>query len=107
MRRSEARTAHVEPSCQRRRTRIPGRSDNNHRPFEGAGFELSVANTGAPIPADAIERLFLPFTRVADDGKQGLGLGLYIASEIAKAHGGRLRVASDETRTVFTLEIPA
>ncbi|HWT60158.1 MAG TPA: PAS domain-containing sensor histidine kinase [Rhizobium sp.] len=73
----------------------------------GAGFELSVANTGAPIPADAIERLFLPFTRVADDGKQGLGLGLYIASEIAKAHGGRLRVASDETRTVFTLEIPA
>ncbi|MGZ2434878.1 ATP-binding protein [Rhizobium redzepovicii] len=71
-----------------------------------AAFELSVANTGEPIQADAVERLFLPFTRVADGGKQGLGLGLYIASEIAKAHGGRLRVVSDDTRTVFTLEVP-
>ncbi|EJB02127.1 PAS domain S-box [Rhizobium leguminosarum bv. trifolii WSM597] len=73
---------------------------------KGAGFELSVANAGEPIPADAVERLFLPFTRVADGGKQGLGLGLYIASEIAKAHGGRLKVVSDESRTVFTLEVP-
>ncbi|WP_347140550.1 ATP-binding protein [Paracoccus sp. SSK6] len=34
------------------------------------------------------------------------GLGLYIAAEIAKAHGGIVSVASDEAETVFTFEMP-
>lgn len=71
----------------------------------GAGFELCVENGGDPIPADALSRLFEPFTREAGDGKQGLGLGLYIASEIAKGHEGRLSASSDENRTVFRLEL--
>jgi sigma-B regulation protein RsbU (phosphoserine phosphatase) len=69
------------------------------------GFTLSVANGGTPIPPDAVERLFEPFTRNPDDSKQGLGLGLYIASEIAKAHGGSLEVASNDATTVFTLRV--
>jgi len=69
------------------------------------GFELSVANGGEPIPAAALERLFQPFTRAAGDGKQGLGLGLYIASEIARSHGGRLLVSSNADATVFTLSV--
>ena len=35
-----------------------------------------------------------------------LGLGLYIASEIARAHGGELAVSSDPGETRFTLHFP-
>lgn len=71
-------------------------------------FELSVANSGKPIPPGVLPRLFQPFYRGEDNpNKQGLGLGLYIAHEIAKAHGGALQVTSNaaETRFVFTMPI--
>lgn len=70
-------------------------------------FELVVTNSGAEIPSAALERLFQPFERgaVAKD-KAGLGLGLYIASEIAKAHGGTLGVTSSPARTCFTFTMP-
>jgi hypothetical protein len=75
---------------------------------EDGGLALSVANAGEPIPADAIDRIFEPFYRRTADGRQqGLGLGLYIATEIARAHGGALDVASDAAETRFTLKIPA
>jgi signal transduction histidine kinase len=52
------------------------------------GFELAVANCGEPLPAKLIEWLFQPFSRASfRPGQQGLGLGLYIASGIARAHG--------------------
>src|SRR6185295_8544704 len=58
-------------------------------------FELAVCNKGAPIPAAAMDRLFAPFSRgEVRPNQQGLGLGLYIASEIARAHGGRIDAAS-------------
>ena len=69
-------------------------------------FELSVANAGDPIPPAALERLFQPFSRGAvRPSQQGLGLGLFIASEVAKAHGGTLEVASscNETRFIFRM----
>jgi sigma-B regulation protein RsbU (phosphoserine phosphatase) len=66
-------------------------------------FTLSVANTGPPIPSAVMENLFQPFFRGAVRASaQGLGLGLYIASEIARAHGGSLEAASDSGQTVFT-----
>ncbi len=71
-------------------------------------FELSVANSGTPIPPHTLNRLFQPFFRASGrDKHQGLGLGLYIASEIARAHGGRLDVTSTEGETRFTLAMPA
>ncbi|MDQ2151604.1 GAF domain-containing sensor histidine kinase [Alcaligenaceae bacterium C4P045] len=71
-------------------------------------LQLSVENAGAPIPAATIERLFQPFFRAsAAPAQQGLGLGLYIVSEIARAHGGTLSVISDDQVTRFTLTIPA
>ena len=74
---------------------------------ENGFFELSVSNGGEPIPAVAIERLFEPFTREdIRPSQQGLGLGLYIASQIAKAHRGSLSVRSSHTETRFTLLIP-
>jgi signal transduction histidine kinase len=71
------------------------------------GFELSVANGGEPIPMAALDRLFKPFARGAVlPGQQGLGLGLYIASEIARAHGGTLTATSTPEETRFTLKLP-
>jgi signal transduction histidine kinase len=71
-------------------------------------FELSVANAGDPIPPATLEHLFRPFFRASTrPSRQGLGLGLYIASEIAKAHGGTINVASSSDQTRFTLHMPA
>jgi sigma-B regulation protein RsbU (phosphoserine phosphatase) len=70
-------------------------------------LELSVANGGDPIPPEVMARVFQPFYRGGEGKLQGLGIGLYIASEIARAHGGVLRVASDATETRFTLDVPA
>jgi sigma-B regulation protein RsbU (phosphoserine phosphatase) len=75
---------------------------------EGDAFKLWVANAGEPIPAAAMEKLFEPFFRGnVRDSRQGLGLGLHIASQIAQAHGGRIDVTStpDETRFVFTMPL--
>ena len=72
------------------------------------GFQLSVANPGKAIPAAAMERLFQPFSRgEVEPNQKGLGLGLYIASEIAKAHGGSLTVSSDVNETRFILSLPS
>ena len=72
------------------------------------GFELSVANDGQPIPPDDLPRLFQPFFRGAGrPSRQGLGLGLYIAHEIATAHGGTLNVVSTPEETRFTFRMPA
>ena len=70
-------------------------------------LELSVGNHGEHIPEAAMARLFQPFERGAvRPNQEGLGLGLYIASEIAKAHGGALTVASSDEETVFTFRMP-
>ncbi len=70
-------------------------------------MELSVSNAGTPIAAETQAHLFQPFFRgKVRDSQQGLGLGLYIASEIAAAHDGKLSVASDETETCFTFAMP-
>ena len=73
----------------------------------GSSFELSVANGGDPITPTAMERLFQPFYRgEVRASLQGLGLGLFIASEIAKAHGGTLEVDSSAEETRFTFQMP-
>lgn len=66
-----------------------------------------VANAGDPIPLPVMERIFQPFSRGAvRESLQGLGLGLYIASEIASAHGGSLSVTSTREETRFTFRMP-
>lgn len=66
------------------------------------------AFSGNAIPPEAAAKLFQPFYRDGEVRKssQGLGLGLFISSEIAKAHGGYLTVASDARETSFTLRMP-
>jgi len=74
---------------------------------ENGHFVLSVENSGKRIPKDALSNLFEPFVRAdKSDSLQGLGLGLYIADQIAKAHCGKIAATSDATGTVFRLDIP-
>jgi signal transduction histidine kinase len=71
-------------------------------------FNLCVANKGKQIPAAAMDRLFQPFSRgEVEPNQKGLGLGLYIASEIANAHSGTLDVSSTPDKTCFTLRLPS
>ncbi|MFC7526897.1 ATP-binding protein [Parapedobacter sp. GCM10030251] len=66
-------------------------------------WEISITNQGKPIPEEALPHLFHPFQRQdAHASQNGLGLGLYIASEIAKAHNGELKVSSNEQETCFS-----
>ena len=72
---------------------------------------ISVSNGGKAIPADVQARLFKPFERGNSEGHsvghaEGLGLGLYISCEIARAHGGRLSVTSTDDETVFRFVMP-
>ena len=70
-------------------------------------LELSIANGGRPISDDAMARLFQPFFRdEVRANQQGLGLGLHIASEIARAHGGQIAVSSTDRETRFTFVMP-
>ncbi|HEY3818364.1 MAG TPA: PAS domain-containing sensor histidine kinase [Polyangiaceae bacterium] len=75
---------------------------------ETADVRLEVHNEGAPIPAEVLPFLFDPFRRGnTRSHKDGLGLGLYIAQQIVRAHGGALTVESSEgSGTTFTLVLP-
>jgi signal transduction histidine kinase len=56
---------------------------------------LRVANTGTVVPADIVERLFLPFTRLDDRTRHdGFGLGLTLVSSIAAVHGGTVHATA-------------
>jgi sigma-B regulation protein RsbU (phosphoserine phosphatase) len=68
---------------------------------------ISVVNGGDAISPETMEKLFQPFFRGSvRPSREGLGLGLHIASEIAKAHQGELCVASDAAHTSFTFTMP-
>jgi signal transduction histidine kinase len=73
---------------------------------EGA-FKLSIVNSGEPMPPASMPQLFHPFTRGLDHSRrEGLGLGLFIASEITHAHEGMLTAASSGEETWLTFRMP-
>jgi signal transduction histidine kinase len=72
---------------------------------------FEVRNSGPAIEPAALEQFFAPLKRGpkhekswASDGS--LGLGLYIAREIAVAHGGQIDARSENTETVFAVRLP-
>ncbi len=76
--------------------------------MEGASLVVSVRNRGEPIAPENLAKVFEPYWR---DGQHhsvgGLGLGLYICSQIAKAHGGEMSVTSTaDDGTRFTARLP-
>jgi signal transduction histidine kinase len=78
---------------------------------EASGHEvvLSVHNEGRAIPERALATIFEPMVRHTGDSHKnpGLGLGLYIASQVVLAHGGRIdATSSDADGTTFTVHLP-
>lgn len=72
---------------------------------------IEVHNEGPTIAPELMETLFDPFRHVSDGERahsgRGLGLGLFIAHQIAKAHGGALEVESAAAQgTTFTARLP-
>jgi PAS domain S-box-containing protein len=68
---------------------------------------VEVRNRGT-IPIDILPRIFEPFRSGRHNASRGdgLGLGLFIAKAIARAHGGRLEVDSANDETMFRLVLP-
>jgi signal transduction histidine kinase len=65
---------------------------------DGEEVEVSVADTGAGISAEGVERIFDRLHQESgftDAGRAGLGLGLYLCREIVHGHGGRIWVESE------------
>ena len=72
-----------------------------------------IHNGGPPIPPGELQRIFEPLVRGtgAEHPKRNrlgsIGLGLYIAREVARSHGGRIDVtSSQEAGTAFTMHLP-
>ncbi len=75
--------------------------------IENDEVKLSITNQGEKISDVAMKHLFKPFSRgEVKVGQQGLGLGLYISSEIARAHQGNLTVSSTDEATSFVFRFP-
>jgi signal transduction histidine kinase len=72
---------------------------------------IEVKNSGPAIENEMLKQIFDPLKRGLDqvnrdDGGAGLGLGLFIVREIARAHGGEATVRSDKEKTVFAVHLP-
>ncbi|KWK16447.1 histidine kinase [Burkholderia stagnalis] len=76
-----------------------------------AHVRIDVSNRGPAIDSTLLADLFNPLTRGEDhqgthERAASLGLGLYIASEIAKSHHGVIEARSDGTGTTFSVTLP-
>lgn len=89
------------------RTAMRGRRGEIRISAQAAGpcIEIAVSDQGCGIEPALIERIFNPFFTTHDTGG-GMGLGLTVASDIARAHGGHVDVASRQDQgSTFTLRI--
>jgi signal transduction histidine kinase len=78
---------------------------------DGDSVTLEVHNEGPPIPEDKQKEIFMPFRRGEQEKvvsrPNGLGLGLFISTLVAEAHGGSIQVASSvDLGTTFIVSLP-
>lgn len=75
---------------------------------EGRGVSVSVTDRGPGIPEDLRSRIFAPFARLpSEQHAPGLGLGLWISSEIVRRHGGHVGFRTELGRgTTFFFSLP-
>jgi len=91
------------------RYNVPGGTISISTTTVEASAVLRVVNTGPVIPPDAVDRLFLPFTRLEERiGHNGFGLGLALVSSIAAVHGGTVHATPPPTGGLdITVHFPA
>jgi signal transduction histidine kinase len=68
--------------------------------------KIAISDNGNGIPKDIVDKIFQPFFTTKPTG-QGTGLGLSLSYDIIKAHGGELKVETEEGEgTTFRIVIP-
>jgi signal transduction histidine kinase len=72
------------------------------------GITIEVADDGDGIPSDQRDQLFDAFHRIHETaaGQDGVGLGLYVVSQLVAAMGGSIDLNSSSKGTTFTIHIP-
>jgi len=76
---------------------------------EGDEAVLQVSNPAPPIPAEDVGNLFNPFKRQSlsnPRNRTGMGLGLYIASQIVQSHQGSIAYGHVDGLVVFSIRLP-
>jgi signal transduction histidine kinase len=73
-----------------------------------SGITIAIADTGDGIPLENRERLFEAFARGdgTKAGQEGVGLGLYVVSQLVSTMDGHIDLASSSNGTTFTISIP-
>ncbi|WP_417885443.1 ATP-binding protein [Zunongwangia sp.] len=70
-------------------------------------FIISVINSGRTIPEFMHKNIFKPYVKQnSKNNIKHLGLGLYVAHEIAKAHNGSMDFSSEDGQTIFSFKMP-
>ena len=74
----------------------------------GDGVLVEVMDDGPGIPTEKRDQLFEAFSRIHETaaGREGVGLGLYVVSQLVAVMDGRLDLASSSKGTTFTIYIP-
>ena len=74
----------------------------------GRGIEIKIVDDGPGIPAGKRDMLFEAFSRIEETaaGQEGVGLGLYVVSQLVAAMDGRIDLQSSTRGTTFTITIP-
>lgn len=74
--------------------------------FENQEFvNVSISNTGPPIPDEIMKELFTPFYTTKKKG-EGTGLGLSICHKIIEEHQGKLTVRNEDSKVIFDIMLP-
>ena len=84
----------------------PGSAIRVSARVNAGNLEISVADNGPGIPADARGRVFEKFYRVPGSPAGGTGLGLFITRSTLEAHGGSVRLASPAHGSEFIVQLP-
>jgi len=89
----------------------PGSPEIIIRPDRAGGMvTIAIQDFGAGMSTDHMRKIFDRYYRLDDGGAggyPGVGLGLYISSEIVRHHGGEIKVSSEKNKgSVFTISLP-
>ncbi len=86
---------------------VEGGSITVSQQLRGAMVVTTVADTGIGVTAEALSKLFIPYSRVAGTNQQGTGLGLYIVKKLVEKMGGQAGVTSVVGKgSTFTVSLP-